>query len=182
MRAASGDLVPILTIIAGGVVGALLTFSPLVRGSLPNGVPTSVRYVPVQDAQSRVFVSNTGRTYRFRSVGRNPDPDEISLERQRFRYGAQPILYIDGVRIGNGFPENLDPKHVASIEFVNGDAAAELYGEDAPAGVYRIALKDARHFQLLGSTGSVRVILTSVIFALYVVTNWFEELRERVPN
>ena len=56
MRLSRKDLVPVLAIVAGGVVGASLSFSLL--GSRSNDVPAPVRSVlvrPVPDGPSRVF-------------------------------------------------------------------------------------------------------------------------------
>ena len=165
MTAHSKDLVPALTIIVGGVLGALLATSPLVRGAHSHSVPVAVRYVPVHDAQARVFVSNSGRTYRFRSVTGDAESGGVSPDGPWFAYGAKPLIYIEDVSVGNAFPVRLDPEKVASIEFVNRDAAVELYGEEARAGVYRIALKDGQPPQFLGSRDLRRIIM-SAIFAL----------------
>ena len=142
MRVSRTDLVPVVTIVAGGALGVLLTFSPLALRSPADDVPAAVRYVPVHDVQSRVFVSHTGHVYRFHSVDPRP---ALSPDGQWIPYRAQPLIYMDGVPVGTSFPESLDPDNVVSIEAVKGDAAVELYGEEAHAGVYRITLRESRH-------------------------------------
>ena len=54
------------------------------------------------------------------------------------------LIYIDGVRIANSIPESLDSDDIESVEVLNGDAAAALYGEEAAAGVIQITLKEDR--------------------------------------
>ena len=58
---------------------------------------------------------------------------------------AQPLFYIDGVRMGISFIESLDPDDIESIEIVKGDAAVALYGEEASVDVILISLKEERH-------------------------------------
>lgn len=69
--------------------------------------------------------------------------------------GAQPLIYVDGVRVRNdatlgpntGSSSNasalndLNPDEIASIEVVKGPAAATLYGTEASAGVIQIITK-----------------------------------------
>ena len=161
MRLSRTDLVPLLTIIAGGAVGALLTFSPLVLRSpaddglapvrvvqpASDGMRARVRPVPVRSSDGRtiVFVSSDGRTYRFRSVDKDPEPVTLSADGQWIAYQAQPLIFIDGVSVGTFFPESLDPDDVEGIEVVKGDAAVALYGVKASAGVTLISLKEERH-------------------------------------
>jgi TonB-linked SusC/RagA family outer membrane protein len=68
----------------------------------------------------------------------------------------QPLLFIDGVRINEGFVgsgqsgqnfdrlNDLNPEEIESIEVVKGPAAATLYGADASAGVIQIITKKGR--------------------------------------
>ena len=160
MRLSRTDLVPALTIIAGGAIGALLTFSPLVLRSPANDEPvpvrlvratsddgrTRVRSVSVRSTDGRtvVFVSSDGRTYRFRSVDKDPDPVAISPDGQWIAYRAQPLIYIDGASVGTFFPADVDPDDVEGIEVVTGEAAVALSGEEASAGVILISLKEER--------------------------------------
>ena len=142
MKVSRTDLVPVLTIMAGGAIGVFLTLSPRGPWSPSDSAP-GVRYVPVQNAQSRVFVTRTGDVFRFRAADGDRSPLEVSPDGRWVAYRAQPLIYIDGVRVGTSFPEGLDPNDIASIESVKGDAAIESYGEEAYLGVYLISLKEA---------------------------------------
>ena len=65
MRLSRTELVPVLTIIAGGAIGALVTFSPLVLWSPSDDVPALVRPVPVP-SPPRVFEEcDDNRPYRL---------------------------------------------------------------------------------------------------------------------
>ena len=136
MRFSRTDLAPVLVIVAGGAIGALLTFSPLMLFSRADQVPAPVqpawspsedvsppvrrvtvrprkgRVVPVwsPDGQSVVFESVDGRAYRVRASGGDPQPVEISPD-------GQWIVYLKG------------------------DAAVALYGAGASDGVIRVSVK-----------------------------------------
>ena len=58
--------------------------------------------------------------------------------------GAEPLVYIDGVRIAEGkeILESLDPDDIERIEVLKGDAAEAMYGDEASAGVVQIFMKD----------------------------------------
>lgn len=69
--------------------------------------------------------------------------------------GAQPLIYIDGVRVDNSATKgpntgsstnasamgDLNPEEIESIEVIKGPAAATLYGTEASAGVIQIITK-----------------------------------------
>jgi len=54
--------------------------------------------------------------------------------------GEQPLIYVDGIRISSGLPD-LDPSSIERIEVIKGQAAVDLYGDEASAGVIQIFLK-----------------------------------------
>jgi TonB-linked SusC/RagA family outer membrane protein len=72
-----------------------------------------------------------------------------------FTLGANPLIYVDGVRVNNNFragPElgqdkqvnvlnDFNPQDIESIEIIKGPAAATLYGTEASAGVIQIITK-----------------------------------------
>ncbi len=208
MRLPRTDLVPVLAIIAGGAIGALLSVSFLLLAA-PDDVPSpsatvvcgehgatdplhqrrecaEARYLAARDnddwleeaqrrlerdrmvwrrenqADRRVFMispnaqwiayqsdaSGEPRIY-VRNVNRKDGNAPMVVSGSSFRIPAespaQPLVYIDGVRIGTSFIESLDPDDIESIEIVKGEAAVALYGEEASTGVIRISLKEERH-------------------------------------
>ncbi len=54
-----------------------------------------------------------------------------------------PLVYVDGVRIDGGRAalKNISPETIDRVEVLKGDAAGELYGEEASSGVVQIFLK-----------------------------------------
>ena len=112
MRFSRTDLAPVLVIVAGGAIGALLTFSPIVLFPGADQVPAPVqpawspsedvsrpvrpetmrrragRAVPVwsPDGRSVVFESSDGRAFRVRASGGEPQPVEISPDGQWIAY------------------------------------------------------------------------------------------------
>ena len=54
--------------------------------------------------------------------------------------GEQPLIYVDGIRINSGLPD-LDPSSIERIEVIKGQAAHDLYGDEASGGVIQIFLK-----------------------------------------
>lgn len=55
---------------------------------------------------------------------------------------AAPLIYVDGVRIEGGMPEQLSPDLIESVEVLKGEAAFEQYGEEASNGVILITMKE----------------------------------------
>ena len=69
MRLSRTELIPVLTIMAGGAIGALVTFSPLVLWLPSNEVPALVRPVPVP-SPPRVFEEcDDNHPYRLLNSG-----------------------------------------------------------------------------------------------------------------
>lgn len=105
----------------------------------------------------------TGSTIRIRGVS------SIGL-------GAQPLIYVDGVRVDNSGSagptlrggaqssalDDFNPRDIASIEVIKGPAAATLYGTEASAGVIQIITKKgqsgAPQFNLTVNQGSTFMI------------------------
>ena len=157
MNLARSKRVAGLTILAGGVLGASLTFGFL--GSRSDAVPAHnpvvaasvttedrIEVVPVEIAPHprwTLFCPDTcrERPWVYMRLPLRKDgivdlsfrPDVESQERALF--------YIDGVRFGSS-DLSMDWRTVESVETVRGNAAVALYGEEAFAGVVLISLKE----------------------------------------
>jgi hypothetical protein len=55
--------------------------------------------------------------------------------------GAEPIVYIDGERVERSAMEGLGPDQIDRVEVIKGEAAIELFGEEASVGVIQIFTK-----------------------------------------
>lgn len=55
--------------------------------------------------------------------------------------GAQPIIFIDGVRANAEAMTALDVHSIESVEIIKGEAAVRQYGAEAASGVIRITMK-----------------------------------------
>ena len=144
MKNAGKDL-RIMAVIAGsGAVGVLATMLALVavRGPASSPEPMEARQQAVVEASERaeahhrIRVTGTatkeGATIRVRSTG------------SVFESRAEPIIYVDGVRVNGDRDEALqllEPDQIDRIEVLKGDAAKELYGSEAGNGVIQIVTK-----------------------------------------
>ena len=57
--------------------------------------------------------------------------------------GAQPLVYVDGVRVPHAELGRIDTDGIERIEVLKGDAARSMVGEEAAGGVVQIFLKKA---------------------------------------
>ncbi len=139
------DVVPVLTIVAGGVVGVLLTLSPLVLMSPADDVsvpvqptwspaddvsrparPVTARLVPTwsPDGQRVVFRSTDGRLHWVRSTGGEPQPLRILPD-------GQWIVYQSDLSLGG---------ELAYVRMIDGQVATDRWVvsrqsiEEAPKG------------------------------------------------
>jgi len=103
-----------------------------------------------------------------------------------FSLTADPLLYVDGVRVnneagtgmavqafGSGVVSRLndfDPEEIESVEILKGPAAATLYGTEAARGVINIITKR-------GATSGTRYT-----FTIRQGANWFMDPEHRVPT
>lgn len=67
-------------------------------------------------------------------------PLELPTE-VRASIGDAPLVYVDGVRVEGGIPDDLDPDRIERIEVVKGMAATRLFGAEAQHGVIQIFTK-----------------------------------------
>jgi hypothetical protein len=55
--------------------------------------------------------------------------------------GPEPIVYVDGVLMEGGIPEDLTPDRIDRVEVLKGEAAERMHGADAAVGVVQIFTK-----------------------------------------
>ena len=146
MRLSRTHLVPVLAILAGGVIGASLSFGflALTRSSGGSDLEEAVQLDPLVVPGIPEPINPRG----FSSIV----------------IGNQPLIFVDGIRVDNSFglsPANgsgfrnvggsgdsalddINPDDIESIEIIKGPAAAKLYGSEASAGVIQILTKKER--------------------------------------
>jgi outer membrane receptor for ferrienterochelin and colicin len=151
MKNARKDL-GIMALIAGaGVVGVLATVLVLVaiRGPSASPEPTDARQQAVEELSARLKeVSEDIEVQRVRVPGTASATGEGVAVRIRGSVSlgvrAEPIIYIDGVRVDGDRDEaleGLEPDQIDRVEVLKGDAAKELYGSEARNGVIQIVTK-----------------------------------------
>lgn len=127
MKNARKDL-GIMALIAGaGAVGVLATMFMLVAVRGPSAAPVQV------DVKQQAVEETSERAPMIRLRG------SASLGMR-----AEPIIYIDGVRVDgdrDAALQQLNPDQIDRIEVLKGDAAKELYGSEARNGVIEIVTK-----------------------------------------
>ncbi len=129
-----------MALIAGsGAVGVLATLFAVVvtRGPAPPpapAAPPAPASAPVQVEVRQQAVENVSeRVPMIRIRG------SASLGMR-----AEPIVYIDGVRVNgdrSGLSKLVSPDQIDRIEVIKGDAAKERYGSEAANGVIQIVTK-----------------------------------------
>jgi TonB-dependent SusC/RagA subfamily outer membrane receptor len=152
------NVVPVLAIVAGGAIGASLSFSflALTRSGVepePFGTVTEDFSVAEEAVQlDPLVVPGTPGRVNIRGFS-------------SILIGNQPLIYVDGIRVDDSFglaPDNgsdglrnvggsgdsalddISPEDIESIEIIKGPEAAKLYGTEASAGVIQIITKKER--------------------------------------
>ena len=167
MRLSRTDFVPVLAIVAGGVVGASLSFGLL--GSRSDDVRAPTRPVPgataevVSDRASVLekakqlarfeevpeggsMVCQYGDVYSLDWNGSDPWVD-LSPEELRIWYeGNRSLICFDGVGVDTSIWDNnvFPASDVESTALLKADAAVPLYGAQVSAGVLRVTLREDR--------------------------------------
>lgn len=127
MKNARKDLGTMALIAGSGAVGVLATVFMLVAIRGPSAAPAQV------DVREQAVEEVSERASPIRIRG------SASLGMR-----AEPIIYIDGVRVDgdrDAALQQLDPDQIDRIEVLKGDAAKELYGDEARNGVIQIVTK-----------------------------------------
>jgi TonB-linked SusC/RagA family outer membrane protein len=102
-----------------------------------------IEIAPVREMQNMLQGRVPGAFVRQASGVLGEGPDIAIRGLKSLSLGADPLVYVDGIRVANG-PERLEDLNLAeveSIEVVKGPAAATLYGTEAAAGVIQIITK-----------------------------------------
>ena len=157
MRLSRTDFVPVLAIVAGGVIGASLSFGflgsrsddvpPVVYEYVATLDPVQARPVPASPEGAMTCIPN-GVVFRAPSVnGSGPGPVtvKISPDERRGRYLYEPLLCIDGMNVDLLDLMRIPTEDIESIENLDADAAVALYGaRRGSAGAILYTLKEDR--------------------------------------
>ena len=157
MRLPRIDLVPMLAIVAGGVMGATLSLRLVSSDDVPAPNPVVVSSAteadrieadPVENSPDRrwaMYCPDTcGEPWLFMRMPKDGTARvDLSFRTDPENQLQPPLFYIDGVRIGSS-DLSLELDAIESIETVRGAAAIALYGEGAFPGVVQITLKEDR--------------------------------------
>jgi TonB-linked SusC/RagA family outer membrane protein len=102
-----------------------------------------LRIAPVREMQNMLQGRVPGAFVRQASGVLGEGPDIAIRGLKSLSLGANPLIYVDGIRVANGAErlEDLNLAEVESIEVVKGPAAATLYGTEAAAGVIQVITK-----------------------------------------
>lgn len=141
MRNRRDDLRNIALILGAGALGVIGTVmvTQVSQGPVPEADRTEARRQAVIEAREMVITgtaarSEQGVTVRIRG---SQDAEGGALR-------AEPIIYIDGVRVDGPRDEAmklLDPDRIDRIEVLKGPAARQRYGSEARDGVIQIFTK-----------------------------------------
>ena len=157
MRLSRTDLLPVLTIVAGGLVGASVSFRLMSSDDVPAPdpvvVPTASRAVVALSIPPDVWVplilpNMKGEPWVYVRIPYGKD-GAARIDRSVLDLSFRPdvenqersLFYIDGVRFGSA-DLSLELHTIENIQGVRGAAAIALYGEEASAGVVLISLKE----------------------------------------
>ena len=156
MRFSRTDLVPVLAIVAGGMIGDSLSIGFLGSGSanVPPVVyeyaatlePVQARPVPASPEGAMTCIPN-GVVFSTPSVnGSRPDLGvKISPDERRGRFLYQPLICIDGMNVDLLDLMRIPTEDIESIENLDADAAVALYGaRRGSAGAILYTLKEDR--------------------------------------
>ena len=154
MRLSGTDLLPVLTIMAGGIVGTSLSFGFL--GSRSADVPSVVyEYAATLEPVQARPVSPEGAMTCIPNgvVSSTPSVNgsrrdlvvKISPDERRGRFLYQPLICVDGVNVDMRDLMRIPREDIESIERLAADAAIALYGaRRGSAGATLYTLKEDR--------------------------------------
>ena len=133
MKQGTKDLGFMALIAGSGAVGFLATMFAVVATRGPAAAPEPPAATEQVDVSQQAVEEVSERVPMIRIRG------SASLGMR-----AQPIVYIDGVRVngdGDAVRKLVSPDQIDRIEVIKGDAAKELYGSEARNGVIQIVTK-----------------------------------------
>ncbi|MDE2979700.1 MAG: TonB-dependent receptor plug domain-containing protein [Gemmatimonadota bacterium] len=133
MKQGTKDLGFMALIAGSGAVGFLATMFAVVATRGPAAAPEPPAATEQVDVSRQAVKEVSERVPMIRIRG------SASLGMR-----AQPIVYIDGVRVngdGDAVRKLVSPDQIDRIEVIKGDAAKELYGSEARNGVIQIVTK-----------------------------------------
>lgn len=126
-----------------------MILSPVEAGFSPDGdfvvtgqaikVELEAELIDVPSVRSIVVTGTANATRPLRELVIRPRRDGTT--------GAEPLIYVDGVRLDGGFSglnelhPALSPEDIDRIEVIKGEAAREKYGEEGANGVIQIFTK-----------------------------------------
>ena len=132
-----------MALIAGsGAVGVLATLFAVVVTRGPAAAPESV------DPRQQAVEELSEQLTEVRQQAVENVSERVPMIRIRgsasLGMRAEPIVYIDGVRVNgdrSGWSNLVNPDQIDRIEVIKGDAAKERYGSEAANGVIEIVTK-----------------------------------------
>lgn len=152
MKIGLKDIGHLAIIGAAGAVGVVATLAVVNAAERPHvrHEVITVDRAPAVHFRSRVHVFEPARERAEEGAATRPRRFEL-----RFAESMEPIVYIDGVRVKgpalHPLPESatglddLNPGHIARIDVVKSDKAAELFGTEArERGVIPVTTKKGR--------------------------------------
>lgn len=102
-------------------------------------VEPEAELIDVETVMGIVVTGAANSTNRFREL--------VIRKRRDGTTGAEPVIYVDGIRLDGGFSSlnellpTLSPEHIDRVEVIKGEAAREEYGEEGVDGVILVFTK-----------------------------------------
>ena len=152
MRIRTSDVVALSVIglsAATAVMGTVVLRNASIAAEQANAIHFEAVTADAIERESREHGHEGATVVRIRGDAGVVGQSEIRIRRHegessrviRIDRSVEPLIYVDGVRMDGGMPGDLSPDQIDRVEVVKGDAATELFGEEAAGGVVQIFLK-----------------------------------------